>query len=410
MTPMRTETRRRTGHGLRHVPLLALCLAPLIARASLPGDFLTPYVGVSSRYDDNLFRLSDDTDPALVLGVPHTADWSQTRFAGASVDWQPGLQRISADLSASQQTYDRFDILDNTGLSGAANWALAAGDRFTGRASASYQRALGSFEDFRDARKDVLTTRRDELELTYLFTPDIELRVGAGLGSDRHDLPSRSISDSRSRHWLLGAAQRTPLGNRFGVEFRNDDTRYPNRDFTALSQTDNRYTLQTAALTAVWQGGFTELNGKLGYAWRRNDHLSERDNSGLSGDLGLRYAWSAKLAVAVNAYRRLESLDDLLSSAITETGIELRPTWALSDRLQVSLQTRYRDRQYQDAGRIPGVLQPRDKLLNSGLNVSYRPRSFLTLTAGVDHGWRHSNRPFYDYDYKGFNFSLQLNL
>jgi hypothetical protein len=49
-------------------------------------------------------------------------------------------------------------------------------------------------------------------------------------------------------------------------------------------------------------------------------------------------------------------------------------------------------------------------LLNSGLNVSYRPRSFLTLTAGVDQGWRHSNRPFYDYDYKGFNFSLQLNL
>lgn len=390
--------------------MLALCLTPLTGRASLPGDFLTPYVGVSSRYDDNLFRLSDDTDPALALGVPHTGDWSQTRFAGAGVDWQPGLQRITADISASQQTYDRFDMLDNTGLSGTANWTLAAGDRFTGLASTSYQRALGSFEDFRDTRKDVLTTRTADLELTYLVTPDAELRVGAGNGSDRHELETRSISDSRSRHWLLGAAQRTPLGNRFGVEFRNDNVSYPNRDFTPLSTTDNGYTLQTAALTAVWQGGFTELNGKIGYAWRRNDHLRERDNAGLSGDLGLRYAWSAKFAVALNAYRRLESLDDVLSSAITETGIELRPTWSLSDRLLVSVQSRFRDRQYEDAGRIPGVLQPRDRLLNSALNISYRPRSFLTLTASVDHGWRHSNRPFFDYDYRGFNLSLQLNL
>jgi exopolysaccharide biosynthesis operon protein EpsL len=407
---MRTEPHRRAPCGWRTVPALALCLAPLAVRASLPGDFLTPYVGVSSRYDDNLFRFSDDTDPSLVLGDSHRSDWTRTTFAGASVDWQPGLQRISADISASQQTYDRFDMLDNTGLSGTANWNLAAGDRFTGLARASYQRALGSFEDFRDTRKDVLTTRSTDLELTYLVTPDVELRAGAGTNSDRHELESRSISDGRSRHWLLGAAQRTPLGNRFGVEFRNDDTRYPNRDFTALSQTDNGYTLQTASLTAVWQGGFTELNGKIGYAWRRNDHLSERDNSGLSGDLGLRYAWSAKLALALNAYRRLESLDDVLSSSITETGVELRPTWSLSDRLLVSMQGRYRDRQYDDSGRIPGVLQPRDRLFNSGLTVSYRPRTFLSLSAGVDQGWRHSNRPFYDYDYKAFNVSLQLNL
>jgi hypothetical protein len=407
---MRTEPLRRAVSGLRTVPVVAMCLAPLAVRASLPGDFLTPYAGVSTRYDDNLFRLSDDTDPTLVLGMPHTADWSRTHFAGTGVDWQPGLQRITAEISASQQTYDRFDMLDNTGLSGTANWTMAAGDRFTGLARASYQRALGSFEDFRDARKDVLTTRRSEIELNYLVTPDIELRVGAGNGSDRHDLETRSISDSRSWHWLLGAAQRTPLGNRFGVEFRNDDTRYPNRDFTTLSQTDNGYTLQTASLTAAWQGAFTELNGKIGYAWRRNDHLSERDNSGLSGDLGLRYAWSAKLALALNAYRRLESLDDALSSSITETGVELRPTWALSDRLLVSVQGRFRDRQYQDSGRIAGVTQPRDRLLNSGLTLSYSPRSFLTLSAGVDQGWRHSNRPFYDYDYKAFNFSLQLNL
>jgi hypothetical protein len=114
--------------------------------------------------------------------------------------------------------------------------------------------------------------------------------------------------------------------------------------------------------------------------------------------------------LALNAYRRLESLDDALSSSITETGVELRPTWALSDRLLVSVQGRFRDRQYQDSGRIAGVTQPRDRLLNSGLTLSYSPRSFLTLSAGVDQGWRHSNRPFYDYDYKAFNFSLQLNL
>lgn len=404
---MRTEP-----HRLR--PTLAAALAVLGgmpgALCAAQGDFLTPYAGVSMRHDDNLFRLSADLDPALVLGRPEKSDWSRTTFAGLQVDWQPGLQHFTADLGASKQTYNRFSQLDNTGLSGTANWAMAAGRRFTGVARGSYEQALGSFEDFRDATKDVLTTRRADLELTYLVTPDIELRTGAGVGNNRHDLPSRSISDSDSWHWLLGAAQRTPLGNRFGVEFRHDDTRYPNRDFTALSPVDNGYTLQTASLTAAWQGGFTELNGRLGYAWRRNDHLSDRDNAGLSGDLGLRYAWSAKLAVALNAYRRLESLDDVLSSSITETSIELRPTWAFSDRLMVSLQGRYRDRKYQDAGRIPGIIQPKDQLFNGGLTVSYQPRPFLTMTAGLDQGWRHSNRPFFDYDYQAVSFSLQLAL
>lgn len=405
--------RTRPGARVRALPgalaALALSAAPGHGRAAT-GDFLTPFAGVSSRYDDNLFRLSDDIDPRLVLGESHTADWNRTTFAGINADWRPGLQQFTAALSVSNQTFQRFDFLDNTGFSSSANWNMAAGRRFTGRARASYQRSLGSFEDFRDTQRDILTTRRLDVELDYRVTPDIELRLGAGFNGYQHDLESRQASDQNNLQGWVGVARRSPLDNRLGVEFRRERGRFPNRTFNAFSLVDDGFTQDTASVTATWQGGFTRLDGRLGYTWRRFDHLDDRDISGLSGELGLRHDFSAKLALDLQAYRRLQSLDDLLSNSVIETGVTLRPTWAPSDRLLVSAQSAYRDRQFQDSGLFPGATQPTEQIWSNGLDVSYMPRSFLTLTAGLEQGRRSSNRPGFDYDYKAVSFSLQLTL
>jgi hypothetical protein len=287
---------------------------------------------------------------------------------------------------------------------------MVAGDRFTGRAGASYRRSLGSFEDFRDTRRDVLTFRNVDLELNYWITPDTELRGGTGTSDNKHDLASRQPADQSNRYWLLGLAQRTPLGNRLGVEYRRDRGEFPNRDFTAFSTVDDGYDQQTASLTALWQGGFTRIDGKLGYAWRNFDHLGERDSGGVSGDLNLRYDYSAKLALDARAYRRLDSLDDAQSNQVIETGVRIQPRWTLSDRLAVSLEGVFRDRQFQDSGASTGSDPPEEQIFNTELSLSYAPRSFLTLTAGIDHGWRKSNRPGFDYDYRGANLSVQLNL
>ena len=407
---MPTDQRRPAAYARRSVAALALCVASGGPCVALPGDFLAPYAGVSTRYDDNLFRFSDDTDPTPLLGDSRRSDWTRTTFAGANLDWQPGLQRVTAAASASQQAFQRFEFLDNTGLSATANWNMVAGDRFTGRAAAGYRRSLGSFEDFRDTRKDVLTTRSVDFDLDYWVTPDIALRMGGGRSDTRHDLASRQPADQETPYWFTGAAYRTPLGNSFGVEYRHDRGRYPNRDFNAFSTVDNGYTQRTASLTAAWQGGFTRLDGKLGYAWRHFDHLGERDSDGVSGDLNLRYEHSAKLALDAQAYRRLYSLDDAQSNSVIETGLRLRPTWALSDGLLVSLLGTYRDRQFQDSGAFPGRSQPEEQIFNGELSISYTPRTLLTLTAGVDQGRRTSNRPGFDYDYRGASLSIQLNL
>jgi exopolysaccharide biosynthesis operon protein EpsL len=407
---MRTERRGLGACLARAFPVLALSMVPGAVRASLPGDFLRPFAGVSTRYDDNLFRFSDDTDPTPLLGGSQRADWTRSVFAGANLDWQPGLQHFTATASASQQTFQRFDFLDNTGLSGTANWNMVAGERFTGRAGASYRRSLGSFEDFRDPSKDVLTSRNVDLELDYWITPDIELRGGTGTSDNKHELASRQAADRTNRYWLIGLAQRTPLGNRLGVEYRRDRGEFPNRDFTAFSTADDGFTQQTASLTALWQGGFTRLDGKLGYAWRDFDHLGERDNGGVSGDLNLRYDYSAKLAVDLQAYRRLDSLDDAQSNQVIESGVRVRPSWTLSDRLAVFVLGTFRDRQFQDFGGSSGADQPEEQIFNTELSLSYAPRSFLTLTAGIDQGRRKSNRPGFDYDYRGASLSFQLNL
>lgn len=408
---MRIDVMRRIGgQPGRYLVCLLLCGLPMAQAAAGEGDFLSPFAGVAMAYDDNLFRLSDDVDEELVLGESSRADWTRTAFAGLGLDWQPGRQHISASAQALDQSFQRFSFLDNTGYNSKASWKMAAGDSLTGALDASFKRQLSSFDDFRTPQLDQLDTKNASLVLGYLITPDIELRTGAGLGSTKHDLASRQGSNWRGDHWLFGVSRRTLLGNNFGLEYRHDDGRYPNRNFGALSLVDNGYQQDEGVATFSWQGGFTTVDGRLGYSWRTFDHLDQRDYSGPTGNLRTRYAFSPKLLLDLSLYRRLESLDDLFSSSVTTTGLSFKPSWAPTDRIVVQGTADYKDRQFEDSGLFVGAAQPKERILSYGLSASYTPRPLVTLSAGYDHSQRSSDRPGFQYDDNAFNFSVQVNL
>lgn len=402
------ETLRRIGCLRGAIGSVLLCgLLPALAGE---GDFLTPFVGVASAYDDNLFRLPDDVDDELALGESSRADWTRTTFAGLGLQWEPGRQRITANLQALDQSFQRFSYLDNTGYDTAARWNMAAGDSLTGAVDAGFNRQLGSFDNFRDPVKDPIDTAHGDLELGYLVTPEVELRAGAGLRTTTHGLDGREASNFRGSYWRLGVSRRTPLENRLGVEYRLDDGRYPEREVGPFSLSDDGYQQQEGVVTFTWQGGFTSVDGRLGYSWRRSDNLEFRDYSGPSGDLSTRYAWSPKLVLDLNVYRRLESLDDLFSSSVTTTGLSFTPVWAPTDRIVLQASTDYTHRQYEDSGLFVGAPQPKENILSYGLRASYTPRPLLTLSAGYSHSQRRSDRPGAEYDTNAFNFSVQVNL
>jgi hypothetical protein len=112
----------------------------------------------------------------------------------------------------------------------------------------------------------------------------------------------------------------------------------------------------------------------------------------------------------LNAYRRLESLDDLFSSSVTTTGFSFRPVWAPTDRIVLQANADYTNRQFEDSGLFVGATQPKENILSYGLSASYTPRTLVTLSAGYSHSQRSSDRPGYEYDANTFNFSVQVNL
>jgi len=402
------ETTRRIGRLRGAIGTLLLCgLLPALAGE---GDFLTPFAGIASAYDDNLFRLPDDVDEEVALGESSRADWTRTTFAGLGLEWLPGRQRITANLQALDQSFQRFSFLDNTGYDTGARWNMAAGDSVTGTLDAGFKRQLGSFDDFRAPVLDLNDTAHGDLALGYLITPEIELRAGAGLRTTTHGLDVREASNFRGSYWRLGVSRRTPLGNLLGVEYRLDDGRYPEREVGPFSLADDGYQQQEGVVTFTWQGGFTSVDGRLGYSWRRSDNLEFRDYSGPSGSLRTRYARSPKLMLDLNAYRRLESLDDLFSSSVTATGLSFRPVWAPTDRIIVQASADYTHRQFEDSGLFVGAPQPKENILSYGLSASYTPRTLLTLSAGYSHSQRSSDRPSFEYDANTFNFSVQVNL
>lgn len=402
--------RRRGGQPGWYLVGLLLSGLPLAQVAAGEGDFLSPFAGVAMAYDDNLFRLADDVDENVVLGESSRADWTRTTFAGLGLEWLPGRQQVTASVQALDQSFRRFSFLDNTGFDSKASWKMAAGKSLTGTLDVGFNRQLGSFDNFRAPVNDPIDTNYGDLEIGYLVTPEIELLAGAGRRTSKHGLASREASNSRGSHWLLGASRRTPLGNRVGLEYRHENGSNPDRDFTPLSLVDNGYQQDEGVATVTWQGGFTSVDGRLGYAWRKFDHLDFRDFSGPSGSLNARYAWSAKLLLGLNLFRRLTSLDDLFSSSVTETGLAFAPSWAPTDRIVVRASANYTHRQFEDSGLFVGASQPKETLRSYGLNASYTPRPLVTLGAGYTHSQRSSDRPGFQYDDNTFNFSVQVNL
>src|SRR5262249_43918538 len=136
--------------GVRRIVVaagIAACFVPAISSAfDAVDEILWPYRGTFPAYpaeapdgkpvhfsvftglmhDNNLFRLSDSTDPQATLGTSSRSDniWR----IGASLDANIPVSRqnILVNARVEQRDYNRFDALDHTAYKvGAAwNWAV----------------------------------------------------------------------------------------------------------------------------------------------------------------------------------------------------------------------------------------------------------------------------------------------
>lgn len=393
--------------------LLGFAGFPPAGRAALPDGF-SPFFAVLTRYDDNVFRLSDELAPEAVLGTPHTDDLIRTLVGGLELELTPGRQSLNLSAQATQASYRRFDFLDHTGWNADLRWGLEIGPRLTGTVEASRARQMESFTEFRTPVLDIVDVESAQARLRYALTA----RLGAGglAGARRltHGLDDRRSGDSRSDDVGVFLDFRQPSGNVLGVELGRQDYGSAGREFVPGSMFDVGFRQYRTLLTGHWSGGGRgSVDGNAGYAWRRFDHVSERDTGGFSGRLDVDWALSGKTALGVAVYREFTVVEELFASAAISTGGQFDLNWKPTWRTGLSTYTRYDYRRFgQDPDLVSGasLTAPTEVLRTYGATFSYAVADRASLSVGYEYGRRTSDRTSFGYIYEAITLNVQVTL
>ena len=171
-------TCRRMGMAV----LAAAALAWVESASALWGDRVEPFVAHTVTRDDNVFRISAQSDPASVLGTPSRADTYNTTSAGLNFDLPASRQRFTGGFSVARNRYDQFTVLDYTERHARALWQWEAGSRFSGRLGYTSDRALASLANVQggvqSATPNPLETRKAFLDATAQLGARWRLRGG----------------------------------------------------------------------------------------------------------------------------------------------------------------------------------------------------------------------------------------
>jgi exopolysaccharide biosynthesis operon protein EpsL len=370
-----------------------VCLLPFAAGAD-QGDTINFAVATGITHDDNVFRLSPETDPVLAIGSPRRDDTTTSASASMAIDKTVRRQRFKLDTRLDSIRYQRFRMLDHELSEIKAAWLWQFGNRLHGEWSAARKQALTGFSDFRSPQKSINTTESGYGSLYLMVGADWEWFATASGSSVGNSDPARASSDSRSDTVETGLRYTPPSGNRLGLSLRRVDARYPNLQLAAGSRVDNSFRQDDLDADVSWQfsaaGRFT---GRIGHSRRRHDDVPVRDYSGPTGRFALDWQPSARTSLNLSARRELGGTSDDLANYVVSRAVSISPAFAPTARTRFQLSLERARRSYGgDPGFILGTLPKReDDVRGASLSATYTPHRALVLSLSRRDERRDSN-------------------
>ena len=372
-------------------------------------DKLEAFVAHSVTRDDNVFRISGDSDPLSVLGAPSKADTVNATSIGLNLDLPLSRQRILGGLSFSENRYDRFTVLDFTERHARATWQWRAGSDFSGQLGYTNDRALASLANVQGGVQlgtpNPLETRKTFADATYRVTPRWHLRGELSRLEQENELAERQTNDIRSDGAGLGLSYVTPAETRIGLELQRQDGELANAQLVNGTLVDNSYRQDRVAVVFDWPiSGLSRLRASAGRVERSFVQLPERDYS--TGTFHADYEWrpTDKLTLVAAAQKDIAAPDEVNAGVnigfVLVKSLALRPSYRMTEKVDVSGRLEYGDWEYLgDPGMALGTVAPRsDRVRTAALAVSYRPIRAVRLELGLRRETRTSTAAFGDYE------------
>ena len=413
------SSRQATGASGRRARRIALAAAIAAAlphpAAALFNDRLELWAAQNVTHDSNVFRISDDLDPATI-GAQKRGDTSYTTHLGATLRVPWSLQRFEADLDWYRTKYDTFEDLDFTGHRARLAWAYNVANRLTGVASINDTRGLSSFRNIQAREKDVVKARQADLTAAWLATPRWRVDGRVVAVETEHSNPLRKIDDIETAAVETGISYVTPRENLFGASARFERGRSPDGVPLTLFQPgvptspgitfDNKYRQWAAGVTATWiPTAHSRFDGRAEWLDRRYDQFTARNYRGPAMRAVYTWAPTVKTAIAFGALRDFAPPEEVQSSRVIVTGAYIRPKWSATEKITVQGNLEYNVWDYK-GGVIAGTAGTHTAVFGDfehrvrmiGASVQWQPLRRIWLNAGYNHEKRTSTLRFGDYD------------
>jgi exopolysaccharide biosynthesis operon protein EpsL len=395
--------------------VLVAGLAPSTAAYALWGDRLELFAAQGLTRDDNVFRISSQSDPATDLGTSSKDDVYHTTSFGFNLDLPVSRQRFLGGVAWDDRRYDRFSVLNFTGRHGRAVWQWQAGNELSGELGHRQTRALASLANVQSgvqsSTPNPLETHRTHINATYLLTPRWQLRGELSRLDQSNEVPALQVNDIRLDAVDLTVTYATPARNQIalGLQLANGDL--PNPFPVAGSLVDNSYQQRGVNLATAWTiTGKSHVSVQTGWVDRSYAQLPQREFEG--AEFHVQYDWqpTGKLALTALAQRRISTVEEINVGFVRVKGVALRPMLRPTEKIQVSAELEYSDRDYLgDPGLVLGTVPARtDRVRSAGLMVHYRPMRTVTFDMALRRETRSSTAAFGDYVANIFSASVRV--
>ena len=366
---------------------------------------IKPTIGTSINYDDNVFRFSSPDQAKAALGSSNMSDLVKQVDLGVEVNLRLSRQLISFTSNINENKYSRFSNLDNTGKAIGLRWDWRMGSDFYGTLSANKTDAIAGFNETQSAIKNIRTTDKQSASINWNLLPDWTLY----LNGERNNLSNQAISSiqlNREDHIVeSGIRYQSQLGTQLGLSYRMIDARFPNRTGLIRTLFGSESSEEEVALTAAWlPAPKTRISTRLSHVnLTRKDSLLSEFN-GFNQHWGLDYAATSKVNFNFAAYQDLSPIDDVVSTYVKTTGVEINPSWNITSKVVLRGNLSYAENAYIGSAAISNNnIERLDTSTQAGLSLIYTPTLKSLLEFQYTGERRTSNIADAGYQFNNFN-------
>lgn len=381
------------------ISVLLIALAPAFADQF---DTVNYIASAGVNYDDNVFRLPDGADPQTFLGKASKSDLARFFSVGINADKKYSNQEVMFNASGTNFKYGNFTNLDYTSSSFKGGWNGQISPRVSGALNATRAQTLSNPADARVYTRNLNTANNINLNGDWWVHSRWHFLLGVSNGQTTNSINTINYPGSHYGTNEWGVKYDPADGKSISLISRNVRGTNSNQIPNPVNLFDTGYTEKQLELLAAWQiTGKSALSGNLMNVDHRNFHYSQRDYSGIQGNINYSLGISDKTFLNMSLQRSLNSWWDYFSSYYVADSISISPSWQISSKTVMHMAINHGVNDYRGpVVVVPGAPNRYDVTQSILLGIDWTPQRAVTLSASVQHSKRASTPAYF----AGFGF------